>query len=517
MGMCEIDGLAEVLSEYWHCFTIEDAIALAEELVDASGVPRDMVGSVTRVVEGNPTFLQTQDGEIGNRYYISRRALHHWFVHLNTRLARAHVGVLGERQLISLANSLREDSRWSAMPASYLAYGHSTGLICPSLETGEFVFPLAHILSFLSKSNLRVGEEYLRTRYDIDSDTVSSTQSLTDGIGHTIQGLSRKQQDVIVRRNGLLQTERLTLERLGERWGVTRERIRQVEKQCWKRLWHVMNSRYVVAPLLFYIIKRKGSLVVTDIEASEVGFVAKCLNIPMSELPDTGLHILGMTNETSGRLESHPGLVYDLNALAAELQLHYGLILSRDDMLKVATALSPTLEQRMTKSHKVYISLRQIGRPEHYERIFEMYESLFPEDGMTAHNVHAILGRHEHGVVWIGLKGTYALQEWGYERPSDTLFHTVAAIVESKFAETGNPVPYAVIAAEVGKHRSIVRPTSVMLAAYCNPSLVRVQNDCLIPGDNDQTEGEIFAEELDGVLEQFEAEQGQLGREPQRP
>ena len=158
----------------------------------------------------------------------------------------------------------------------------------------------------------------------------------------------------------------------------------------------------------------------------------------------------------------------------------------------------------LSKSRKVYLALKQIGRPAHFERISETYNSLFPMDCLSDHSVHAKLTREEHGVVWIGIKGTYALKEWGYERPSSTLFKTIAEIVEKKYAETSKPVSSLVIQAEVGKYRKVVNPNSIMFATYLNSNLLRVNENHFIPKPANESQVETPAEELDRILEEFE-------------
>lgn len=115
---------------------------------------------------------------------------------------------------------------------------------------------------------------------------------------------------------------------------------------------------------------------------------------------------------------------------------------------------------------KVYIALRRIGRPAHYTEVAEMCIQIWPEETWSAHNVHAILSRQEYDVVWIGCRGTFALRQWGYDRPGEPLFDTVAEIVRTKYEETGRPVPYAVIVAEVGKRQRLVNPASIALAVH---------------------------------------------------
>ena len=48
--------------------------------------------------------------------------------------------------------------------------------------------------------------------------------------------LTEREREVLVRRFGLDDGEPDTLEEIGESWGVTRERIRQIESQALKRL-----------------------------------------------------------------------------------------------------------------------------------------------------------------------------------------------------------------------------------------------------------------------------------------
>ena len=128
------------------------------------------------------------------------------------------------------------------------------------------------------------------------------------------------------------------------------------------------------------------------------------------------------------------------------------------------------------------------------------------------HNIHALLSWEGHGVVWIGVRGTYALEEWGYEHPSKTLFDTVAEIVEERHGATGKPVPFTVIAAEMGKYRPLVKDSSLAFAAYCNPRLKRVSKNSFVPRiPGDEGQEAIAADELDRILQEFEGRTGLPG------
>ncbi len=137
--------------------------------------------------------------------------------------------------------------------------------------------------------------------------------------------------------------------------------------------------------------------------------------------------------------------------------------------------------KRLNKEQKVYLALRTIGKPAYSAKITEVYNSLFPEHPSTEYNIYAVLGREKYGVVWIGIRSTFALKEWGYEHPSETLFNTVTKIVEEKYKETTRPVPFTVIVAEMGKDRQVVRNSSLTIASYRNPNLRHIGKNSFIP------------------------------------
>ena len=100
--------------------------------------------------------------------------------------------------------------------------------------------------------------------------------------------------------------------------------------------------------------------------------------------------------------------------------------------------------------------------------------------------------------------GLYALKEWGYERPSKTLFETVAEIVEIFYKRTGKPVPFTIIMTEIGKYRKITNVASLTIAAHFNPNLRCVSKNSFMPkGPNDQAQDEVSVDQLDKILQEF--------------
>lgn len=69
------------------------------------------------------------------------------------------------------------------------------------------------------------------------------TQSLKDDVNVLLATLSRKESEIIQYRFGLNGKSPLSLKEIGDRYNLTKERIRQIEKKALKRLQHPNRSR----------------------------------------------------------------------------------------------------------------------------------------------------------------------------------------------------------------------------------------------------------------------------------
>lgn len=267
-------------------------------------------------------------------------------------------------------------------------------------------------------------------------------------------------------------------------------------------------AQALLTAMLCEVMDKSGSLVI-DADSPDARlreFLAECSHIPCVNLSNIGLEVLASSASDLSALESSldfPDMVDPL-AIAARFESSSPVPFPATDVRKLADSLARFRRRHLGLTQRVYIALRSIGRPAHYSQIKEVHNSLFPDCSASEHNIHTALSREQHGVVWIGIRGTFALKEWGYERPSKSLFEAVTEIVEKKFKETGKPVSFTVIAAEISKYRMIVKPASLAFAAHCNPNLRRVSKDCFIPkGLNDQIQEEISLNELDKILQEF--------------
>ena len=106
-------------------------------------------------------FVSLRLNQSDRNCFILDSMLFKWFVRLNIRLAQKRIFRLDDHQIASLLSQLWDGSKWESTPNGALRWGQSLGLICHSLTRGQYVFPLAKILSFVKKSKLNTFSDIL--------------------------------------------------------------------------------------------------------------------------------------------------------------------------------------------------------------------------------------------------------------------------------------------------------------------------------------------------------------------
>lgn len=477
--------------------------------------------TLTSILVADPRIvaLGTQDASTG--YFVSIDALFRWYVFTTLRLAQAGQTRLKALQVAYSMTSLRLDDQWTAPPPTAIAFGQNYGFIAPAIIAGEYVFPIAQVLARLPYHSVSVAKSVLQAMtYPLTRDPAFG-RPLDSWVEEGLANFDGRVVEVVQSREGFNGGEPQTLAEIGVRLGVTRERVRQLEATFWERLSpdpvKVANPRLesrfrpnllrpFVVGLVTEIMRRRGSLVL-DSQSPQDGlitFVARCVGLSPIEIPSTNLAILGTTNTDNLAINQNaPSL--DLAEIAKWVDGYTNL--SKEDVSVIACHAAEHRLQKSNKAQGVYLALKHIGKPAHFSEIADVYNTLFPDDPSTEHNVHAVLTREQQqqGIVWIGIKGTYALKEWGYERPSIGLYDAVADIVQRIHERGGNPVSGDVIRAEIGKYRRVLNPDSIQMAIDLNPRIRKVSAGGFVPKDPNETdESELSAAELDRILREFE-------------
>lgn len=496
MSITEHSYIINELSELPHAFLLNDiSIRLWDENNDLAGICMS--------IDNDRRFICAISNETEEKTYIAKNTLYYRFARLNIRLAESKVYTISERDLLLELNNLRLEGKWISPPITYIEFGQSLGLIYHRSQQEDYVFPLAYVLSFLSQMNIKAAEEYLLSKNYYENDMPQFEDLILNQLSEVLRNLTSLQEYIIIRRQGILGQNHMTLGKIGQQLNKTRERIRQIEGKSWKRIWHPRLGTKFVPLLLIYLLNRRGSLIIINSKIqSEVMFILKCLNIPIGKFSGTYLLMIGDVYNDILSVNIWRDL-FDQKSVLNHLSSKPTLPITEADLKEIANRITPILMKRLTKTQKVYLALKQIGRQAHFSEIVDMYMNLFPEEHTTEHSVHAALLHEKDGVVWIGSKGTFALEEWGFERPPISIHDAIAEIVKQKYEATGNPVRLNVIQTEIGKYRRFVRPNSIIIAAYCNSKLHNVYDDYFVPKDT-YVESEADDSKLDQILKEFE-------------
>jgi len=487
--LADYDELRESLES----FVRLDRYFTLTEVAESSGNETSGRQETRQKIAVDPRFVNLGSSSAGEDCFVPEAVLFRWFVNLNLRLAKVGESRLSRRQTASALSSLRMDGQWLNLPENVIKFGKSFGLVGLALSTDDLVFPLAHAVSCLSSLDTGTAGVLLKNLEDSGQREAAICQSQWDLIQSGLSQIEAKTAEIIAVREGLTPGGRETLEQLGNRMDLSRERIRQLESGFWARLKPSSGRqrradfvRPFLTAFLFGLIGKGGSLLV-DIGspgATLTVFLAKCLGVKYWELKGTNSLILGTPQGNKRSLNSmeFPDSV-EQEQIAKILDSDKAVCLTGHDIELLADRVANLSLRRLSKGHRVYLALRSIGNPTHFSEVTEAYNLMFPDDNSTDRSVHAVLGREQHGVVWIGVKGTFALKEWGFERPTQTLFETVTEIVSERFRETGRPVPGAYISAEMGKYRQVVNSSSLFFATHLNPGLRITLGEAFVPVD----------------------------------
>lgn len=466
-------------------------------------------------------FIQLADSYLGDETaFMSEIALFRYWFSLNVRLSSPHVGKAGltESELFGYLSLLAGKTEYGEFCGRAVEYGEKFGFVSYSSLSRRYVFPLAHLLSYVcSRSGLIIDELYdgMGTAEERD---ILLRKRLPDFLADF---LNSREEKIIRLRFGIgTEDGSYTLEEIAGKLNLTRERIRQIEKVALDRL----SAASFLKIFLAEFVKKSGRLLVeaNPHNTACAKFSSLLLGVPYRLLQGKRILFLGLESALEPKrflrcITGDPGTL--VKAVCEEFSF-----LTDEDLKNLEHAIKQQILIKAQNSERIYLALREIGQPAHFVDITDMHNELFPEKEMPYRNVHGVLSAcsvaqdEKHGIVWVGMKGTYALEEWGYSRPEFDLFETVRMIVDQLYEKTGKPVSYNSILAEISRYRKIVNRKSVMMAASLNENLERLPNNLFIPSGesdrffnkSDDKEDSVYSvneEELGRMISSFREEQ----------
>ncbi len=329
-----------------------------------------------------------------------------------------------------------------------------------------------------------------------------STSVIEQRIEDILDTIGRdREREIISRRFGLFDRKE-TLEQIGELLGITRERVRQLEKAVVARLKaaaeddlpHIKTAEKELRDILTDLGKvarvQELSKVLTGsqerLEQSRISFVATlCPNLVVIDDNDTYYHAVGLNstqNEKTIREEvqkiidavkkigeptsieklteatkksdtAHVKALASISKQIAHLNNRWGLV------------KWPMVNPKNIRD-KIYVTLHDHGKPMHFNEIAKAIKnSTFKRKDVTTQAIHNELIK-DNRFVLIG-RGIYALKEWGFERG------TVADIIADVLKKANEPLHRDEIVKRVLKSRQ-VKETTILLNLQGKPQFKRV-------------------------------------------
>ncbi|HVC36583.1 MAG TPA: sigma factor-like helix-turn-helix DNA-binding protein [Candidatus Dormibacteraeota bacterium] len=327
-----------------------------------------------------------------------------------------------------------------------------------------------------------------------------STINLVTDILKTID--REREREIIARRFGLFDRKE-TLELIGELLGITRERVRQLEKSVVMRLkataeQHELPHLVEFQARLLKILSELGQVArVSDLtaklgtntsreEQARVSFLAQlCPDLVVINEDDNFYHSVAikkvhdekaLKTEVAKLVESikkvnEPKPISDI-AQAANIAdpVHAEALATTSKQLATLNkrwglVKWPAVNPKNIRD-KIYVILKEKGKHLHFNEIaVAIKDSDFKRKDVTTQAIHNELIKDSRFVL-IG-RGIYALKEWGYERG------TVSDIIATVLKKENGPLHRDEIVKRVLKSR-YVKETTILLNLQGKPQFKRV-------------------------------------------
>jgi DNA-binding phage protein len=327
-----------------------------------------------------------------------------------------------------------------------------------------------------------------------------STEELVTTVLNSID--REREREIIARRFGLFERKE-TLEQIGEMLGITRERVRQLEKSVVTKL--RSTSEQGTLPQLVEFQSRVTELLTNSGKVARVSQIAAEITDSPSREEQSRVAFLcqlcpelTVINEDDNyNLSVAIKASYDEKSLKKQVENIVAAIkklgepkpikeIAKEADIedpKEAESLASTSKQLATLNNrwglikwpmvnpknirdKIYVILKENGKHMHFNEIAAtIKDSEFKRKDVTTQAIHNELIKDKRFVL-IG-RGIYALKEWGYEKG------TVADIITEVLREANEPLHRDEIVKRVLKSR-FVKETTILLNLQGKPQFKRV-------------------------------------------
>lgn len=307
-----------------------------------------------------------------------------------------------------------------------------------------------------------------------------------------ISDFSARAREIIKLRYGIGAEATQTLEEIGKKYDITRERVRQIVKEIFKKLGKKKDSpvlNQAKERILFQIQKRNGIIkeeellsVLSNGDRKEEGAIIFFLEFfddsVFVDLPGETEKAWRLKNfnleEWKKTKDATKNLLQDLNRPAEDQEL-FEEILKRGiesdekkmfDQLMISSEIKKnafekwglSTNQEITPKgtrEKIYLVLKETGMPLHFKKIAELIDTHNLNKKKThPQTVHNELIRDKRFVL-VG-RGIYALSEWGYKKG------TVKDVLEEILKKSPKPMKKDEILEKIFNLRKVKKATVII-------------------------------------------------------
>ncbi|MBD3270605.1 hypothetical protein GF376_03705 [Candidatus Peregrinibacteria bacterium] len=317
--------------------------------------------------------------------------------------------------------------------------------------------------------------------------------------------LTNKEKEVIVKRFSLDNKPKMTLEKIGQSFSVTRERVRQIEKIALGKLRRTVETTklYNIKKVSNNILSKHGGILL------ESKLLAEIINTIGSE-ENTDLHILKLALNINADISSNDknnlyrqywrNNTVRVEDIKSVIKVGINTLNKKGDVVSDAEVIKAVqseyenftenfiisafeIDKRVKRTpegfglaswrhinprsirDKAHIVLKNAGEPLHFVEIANrIMSSEFDRKVVTTQAVHNELIRYDQFVL-VG-RGLYALKDWGFKKG------TVSEVIESLLRKKA-PLTKKEIIDGVLKQRKVKKGT-ISLNLQKNPQFIRV-------------------------------------------
>ena len=323
-----------------------------------------------------------------------------------------------------------------------------------------------------------------------------------------LKSLNEREVEVLTLRYGLADGQKKTLEEIGGKFQVTRERIRQIENSALKKIRNIQNLEEILRPvevITGQVLEDHGGIMHLDSLIKKILLMPGAsssnyaiANFVLAQLLNDKFHFISGDKELYNSLKIPTTSLDEIKALVARLTEAIGkaeqplptkeiISLVEDDLeehvaealLEINRALStnPFKEWGLTNwnsislkrmSDKIYLILKKETKPLHFTDIAKkINEAGFDRKKANPATIHNELILDKKYVL-VG-RGIYALQEWGYKAG------VVADVIAEILKEAKRPMGREEIIEKVLEKRLVKRST-VILALMNKENFIKNKN-----------------------------------------